>query len=103
MSGGLGVEALDEEVDQLLQEMQEEVPLPTLASNTSHLESGTGTWYKGNHPLCRRPPLCVRADIQRMERDRERQLKDKNLLDKLPRVSCADKLRLFHEGISCSR
>ena len=46
MNGDLGVEALGEEVNQLLQEMQEEAPLPTLASNTNHLESGAGTWYK---------------------------------------------------------
>ena len=43
MSSGLGVGALDEEVNQLLQEVQE-VPLPTLASATNHLESGTNTW-----------------------------------------------------------
>ena len=100
MSSDLGVEALDEEVNQLLQEMQDsEVPLPTPVPATNHLGSGTSTWYKGNYPLCRRPPLCVQTDLQRMERDRERQLRDKHLLDKWPRVSGADKLRLLHEGI----
>ena len=46
MSSDLGVKALDEEVNQLLQEMQD-VPLPTPAPATNHLESGTSTWYKG--------------------------------------------------------
>ena len=36
--------------------------------------AGTSAWYKGSYPLCRRPPVCVQADLQRMERDRERQL-----------------------------
>ena len=39
MSGDLGVAALDEEVSQLLQKIQEETPLPTPASATSCLES----------------------------------------------------------------
>ena len=100
MSSGLGVGALDEEVNQLLQEMQDsEVPLPTPVPATNRLGSGTSTWYKGNYPLCRRLPLCVQADLQRMERDRERQLGDKHLLEKWRRVSGADKLRLLHAGI----
>ena len=56
MSSDLGVEALDEKVNQLLQEMQG-VPLATPASATNHLESSTSTWYEGNYPLCRRPGL----------------------------------------------
>ena len=101
MNSDLGVEGLDEEVNQLLQEMQE-VPLSTPGPTTNHLESGTSTWYKGNYPFCRRLLLCLQADIQRMEPDRKRQLRDKHLLDKWPCVSCAEKLRLLHEGIFCS-
>ena len=55
-SGDLGVATLDEEASQMLQEMQEEAPLPTLAA-TKHLESCASTWYKGSYPLCRRPLL----------------------------------------------
>ena len=80
MRSDLGVEALDEEVNQLLQEMQDsEVPLPTPVPATNHLGSGTSTWYKVNYPLCRRPPLCVQADLRRMERNRERRLGDKRI------------------------
>ena len=64
MCGDLGVAARDEEVNQLLQEVQEEALLPTLASTTNHIESGTSTWYKGDHPLCRRPLLSVQADVR---------------------------------------
>ena len=77
-------------------------------NNGNHIDSesasGTGTsaWYKGRYPLCRRPPLCIQADLQRMERDRERQLQDKHLLDKWPRVSGASKLRLLYKGISAA-
>ena len=42
INSDLRVEALDEEVNQMLQEMQE-VPLPTLASATNHLESSANT------------------------------------------------------------
>ena len=88
-------------------EEPDHAPLPMLTSTSEGLRgsenngsgTGTSTWYKGSYPLCRRPPLCVQADMQRMERDRERQLRDKPLLDKWPRVSHADKLRLLHEGI----
>ena len=113
----LGVAALYEEVNRLLQLEEIEEPdralLPMLASTSEGLRgsenngsgTGTSTWYKGSYPLCRRPPLCVQADIQRMERDRERQLRDKPLLDKWPRVSRADKLGLLYEGIvrQCGR
>ena len=56
MSSDLGVEAPNEEDNQLLQEMRE-VPLPILASATTHLESGTSTCHKGNCPFCRGPGL----------------------------------------------
>ena len=72
-------------------------------NNGSHVESASGTgtsaWYKGRYPLCRRPPLYIQVDLPRMERDRERQLRDKHLLDKWPRVSGANKIRILHEGI----
>ena len=117
MSDGLGVAALDEEVNRPLQleeiEEPDDAPLPMLASasegprdpedNGARVESasgtGTSTWYKGGYLLCRQPPLRVQTDDQRMERDRERQLRDKHLLDKRQRVSGADKLRPLHEGI----
>ena len=35
-----------------------------------------------------------------MEQDRERQLRDKHLLDRWPSISCAEILRPLHKGIS---
>lgn len=85
MSGDLGVAALGEGVNQLLQLEEMEDPethycpyshLPAKGPGArrimgGHIESGSGKsiWYKGSYLLCRRPPLCVRADIQRVERD----------------------------------
>ena len=55
---------------------------------------------KGNYPLCPRPLLCVQADMQRRERDRERQLRGKHPLDKWPYILCWQ-AALLHKGISC--
>ena len=70
MTSDLGVEALDEEVNQLLQEMQE-APLFILASATNHLESGTSTWCKGElSTLLKAAALCADRSTKNGTRQR---------------------------------
>ena len=109
MSGDLGVAALDEEINQLLQAIEEEALAalgPPPGSPTAYAALGIiatvlkevpACGAKGIIPLSRRPLLCVQADMQRTNQDRERQLRlrDKHLLDKWPRISCADKLQIL--------
>jgi hypothetical protein len=115
----LEIAALEAEVDVLLQGVQvdetlelefgldldSEVPLPgpvpVPASNDVGTASDTGTtsgWYHGKYPLHRKSPLCFEIDRKRKEQDIERQMRDKHLLDKWPRVSIAEKEKLLQDG-----
>ena len=108
-TGDLGVSALDEKVEE-----REDALLPMLTSTGSRpRDSGnngnrvkiasatrTSTKYKGSYLLCRRPLICVLADIQRVERYGEQQLREKHILDRWPRVLGAGKLRPLYQGIS---
>ena len=62
-------------------------------------ENSTPTWCTSNRPLHRRPLLYAQADLERRERDKGRQDRDKHLLSKWPRGKGPDRLRLLLEGL----
>ena len=57
----LGMAALDEEVNQLL---EGEIDSESVAA-TGNLAESTSIWYHVLHPLHPRPSLCVQTDLKR--------------------------------------
>jgi hypothetical protein len=105
LDGNLGIEELNAEVNRLLQsidmavELESDsesvpVPLPVVEPGSESVSS----WYKGKYPLHYRQPMCVQADRETRRKDKERQIRDKRLLERWPRVDGAEELRLLYEG-----
>ena len=53
-------------------------------------------WCRGQYPLHRSSPLCQQAD-KRRAKDKERQIRDKELLERWPRVDGEAELQLLYE------
>ena len=109
----VGIEELNAEVDCLLQSIglqnseagiNSDLPgcEPQAVPKTSNPDPLAGsqpvsTWYQGQYPLHRTSPLCQQADKSR-RKDKERQIRDKELLERWPRVDGDAELRLLYEG-----
>ena len=110
----VGIEELNAEVDRLLQSIglqnseagiNSDLPgcEPQAVPKTENPDPLAGpqpvsAWYQGQYPLHRTLQLCQQADKSRREKDKERQIRDKELLERWPRVDGDAELRLLYEG-----
>ena len=110
----VGIKELNAEVDRLLQSISlqnSEVGInsdfpgcePQAVPKTENPDPLAGpqpvsAWYQGQYPLHQTLQLCQQADKSRREKDKERQIRDKELLERWPRVDGNAELRLLYEG-----
>ena len=115
MEDGLGTEELDAEVNRLLQSIglqnsEIEPNLPDGNPQTAVPETSNpgppvpgrqpaSAWYRGQYPLHQALSSCQQADRSRREKDKEWQIRDKELPEKWPRVDGDAELQLLYEGI----